>query len=197
MMLRVGLTGGIGSGKTLVSSVFEKLGVAVYYADSAARKLMNSEAELKKGIVGMFGERAYGSDGLNRAFVAEAVFGDDEKLAGLNMLVHPAVRKDFIRWTELQAGSPYVIEEAAILFDSGASTGMDLTVLVHAPEELRIERVMKRDGVSREAVLKRMAHQFSEEELKKLADHILVNDGNEMILPQVIELHNMILNSRG
>ena len=195
-MLRIGLTGGIGSGKTLVSSIFEKLGVAVYYADSAARRLMNSEAELKNGILSMFGELAYGNDGLNRAYLAEAVFGDGEKLAGLNRLVHPAVRKDFIRWTELQGGSPYVLEEAAILFESGASKGMDLTVLVHAPEEIRIERVMKRDGVSREAVLKRMAHQFSEEELKKLADHILVNDGNEMILPQVIELHNKILKSR-
>lgn len=195
-MLRVGLTGGIGSGKTLVSSVFEKLGVAVYYADSAARELMNTEAELKKGIQSMFGERAYSSGGLDRAYLAEAVFGDDEKLAGLNKLVHPAVRQDFKRWTELQAGSPYVLEEAAILFESGASEGMDLTVLVHAPVELRIERVMKRDGVSREAVLKRMAHQFSEAQLMKLADHILVNDGNEMILPQVIELHNKILNSR-
>jgi len=96
----------------------------------------------------------------------------------------------------LQTGSPYVLEEAAILFESGASLEMDLTVLVHAPEELRIGRVMERDGVSREAVLKRMAHQLGEEELLKLADHILMNDGKEMILPQVIELHNKIINSR-
>ena len=195
-MLRVGLTGGIGSGKTMVSSIFEKLGVPVYNADAAARKLMNSEAELKDGIALMFGDLAYGSDGLNKTYIAESVFGDAEKLAGLNKLVHPAVRKDFIRWTGLQTGSPYVLEEAAILFESGASLEMDLTVLVHAPEELRIGRVMERDGVSREAVLKRMAHQLGEEELLKLADHILMNDGKEMILPQVIELHNKIINSR-
>ncbi|MEA3461873.1 MAG: dephospho-CoA kinase, partial [Bacteroidota bacterium] len=131
-MLRVGLTGGIGSGKTLVSSIFEKLGVPVYNADSAARELMNSEAELKEGIVRMFGDLAYGNDGLNRKYMAESVFGDSEKLAGLNRLVHPAVRKDFIRWSGMQSGSPYVIEEAAILFESGASREMNLTVLVHA-----------------------------------------------------------------
>jgi len=195
-MLRVGLTGGIGSGKTLVSGVFEKLGVPVYYADAAARKLMNSEDELKKGIVSMFGEQAYGRDGLNRALIARSVFGDADKLAQLNRLVHPAVREDFVRWTELHTESPYVLEEAAILFESGASLGMDLNVLVHAPQEIRIDRVMKRDGVSREAVLKRMTHQFKEEKLMKLADHILVNDGKEMVLPQVIELHNKILNTR-
>jgi len=111
-------------------------------------------------------------------------------------LVHPHVRKDFIRWTVQHSESPYVIEEAAILFESGASLEMDQTILVYAPEELRISRVMKRDGLKREDVLKRMEHQLSEEEKMKKADHILSNDGRQMLLPQVIELHNTILNSR-
>jgi dephospho-CoA kinase len=193
-MFKLGLTGGIGSGKTLVCQIFEKLGVPVYYADTAARLLMNTDAELKSGIKLMFGEQAFGRDGLDRQYLADSVFGDHEKLSGLNRLVHPSVRKDFIRWTDLQMESPYVIEEAAILFESGASIEMNLSVLVYAPEELRISRVMKRDGVGREAVLKRMGHQLGEEELMEKADHVLINDGTQMLLPQVIELHNKILN---
>ena len=195
-MFKLGLTGGIGSGKTLVCEIFEKLGVPVYYADSAARDLMNRDAELMAGIRQMFGDEAYGTDGLDRQYMAARVFGNHEKLKGLNQLVHPAVRKDFIKWAERQEGSPYVIEEAAILFESGASEGMDLSVLVYAPEELRISRVMKRDGIQREAVLKRMEHQLSEEKKKEMADHVLVNDGKQMILPQVIDLHNDILKRR-
>jgi len=194
-MFRVGLTGGIGSGKTLASSIFEKLGVPVYYADTAARELMNSDAGLKGDIVSLFGDQAYGKDGLNRQYLADSVFGDPVKLAGLNRLVHPAVRLDFKRWTAEQSGSPYVIEEAAILFESGASQEMNLSVLVYAPEELRISRVMKRDGVDREAVQRRMGHQLSEEEKMEKADFVLINDGKEMLLPQVVELHNKILNS--
>jgi dephospho-CoA kinase len=195
-MFKLGLTGGIGSGKTLVCQIFEKLGVPVYYADAAARELMNSDAGLIAGIRQMFGEEAYGKEGLNRKYLADSVFGDHAKLSGLNQLVHPAVRKDFMQWTEGQAAAAYVIEEAAILFESGASAGMDLTVLVYAPEELRINRVMKRDGITREAVRKRMEHQMSEEKKREMADHLLVNDGSRMILPQVIDLHRDIIKRR-
>lgn len=195
-MLLVGLTGGIGSGKTLVCSIFEKLKVPVYHADEAARRLMNSEAGLMEGIREMFGDQAYGRDGLNRAYLAGLVFGDEERLSGLNKLVHPAVRDDFKRWAGQQRDAAYVIEEAAILFESGASQEMDLTILVHAPEEVRIRRVMERDGVSRVEVLKRIRHQMREEKLMKMADHRLLNDGTTMILPQVIELHNKILNRK-
>ena len=193
-MLKLGLTGGIGSGKTLVCQILEKLGVPVYYADRAARELMNSDAELMESIRHMFGDQAYSKEGLDRQYVASSVFGDHERLSQLNSLVHPAVRKDFIRWTAQHSESPYVVEEAAILFESGASVEMDQTVLVYAPEELRISRVMNRDGRSREDVLKRMEHQLSEEEKMKKADHVLTNDGTQMLLPQVIELHNKILN---
>jgi dephospho-CoA kinase len=195
-MLMVGLTGGIGSGKTLVCSIFEKLKVPVYHADEAARRLMNSDAGLMESIREMFGDQAYGRDGLNRAYLAGLVFGDEERLSGLNKLVHPAVRDDFKRWAGQQRDAAYVIEEAAILFESGASQEMDLTILVHAPEEVRIRRVMERDGVSRVEVLKRIRHQMREETLMKMADHHLLNDGTTMILPQVVELHNKILNRK-
>jgi len=192
-MFRMGITGGIGSGKTLVCGILEKLGVSVYYADASARRLMDNDPGLREGIVAMFGERAYLEDGLNREFIAEAVFGDEERLARLNRLVHPFVREDFFRWETLQGGSPYVVEEAAILFESGASKLMDLSVLVYAPEELRISRVIERDRVEREVVLKRMGHQLSEKEKMRMAGHIIYNDGSRMILPQVIELHNTTL----
>jgi dephospho-CoA kinase len=195
-MFQVGLTGGIGSGKTLVCGIFEKLGVPVYHADEAARRLMNNDAGLMESIRKMFGDQAYSREGLNRSYLAGLVFGDEERLSGLNSLVHPAVRDDFKRWTGQQGDAPYVIEEAAILFESGASQEMGLTILVYAPEEVRIRRVMERDGVSREEVLKRMRHQMCEEKLMQLADHRVLNDGTAMILPQVIELHNKILNRK-
>lgn len=195
-MFKLGLTGGIGSGKTLVCKIFEKLGIPVYYADQAARLLMNEDAGLKSQIIQRFGNQAYAGKELNRPFLADLVFGDDDRLSALNRLVHPVVREDFLKWAKRQKGVPYVIEEAAILFESGASREMDMSALVYAPEELRIARVMKRDGVGREDVLRRMGHQMTEEEHLKMADHVLNNDGTQMILPQVIELHNMIINGR-
>lgn len=193
-MFSVGLTGGIGSGKSLVCNILGKLGVPVYSADTEARRLMDRDSGLKDAIIQRFGGRAYTPEGLNREFLAESVFGDKEKLEQLNGLVHPVVGNDFIRWAALQGEVPYVVEEAAILFESGANEKMNLSVLVYAPRELRIKRVMERDRVDREHVLKRMGHQMSQEELLNMADHIIQNDGVQMLLPQVIELHTKILN---
>jgi dephospho-CoA kinase len=192
-MFRVGLTGGIGSGKSLICSILEKLRVPVYYADAEAKRLMNNDPDLKIQIVDLFGEQAYRQDSLDRKYLAERLFGDEEMLAAMNKVVHPAVREDFNRWTNLQKEAPYVVEEAAILFESGAHVELDYTVLAYAPAEIRISRVMDRDGTDRESVLKRMGHQLSEEEKKKLADYIILNDGQQMLLPQVIELHNKLL----
>ncbi len=189
-MYCVGVTGGIGSGKSLVCSILDKLGVPVYSADAEARRLMNSDRDLRDAIVQMFGNGAYSGDVLNRKFLAQSVFGNQEKIAQLNGLVHPVVGRDFKRWAALQREAPYVVEEAAILFESGAHKRMDLSVLVYAPRELRISRVMERDQVDREDVLKRMGHQMSEEELAHMAGHLIYNDGTQMLLPQVIELHN-------
>lgn len=194
-MYHLGLTGGIGSGKTLVCSVLEKLGVAVYYADSEARRLMNSEPQLVRQIKELFGKEAYINDSLHREFLAKQVFGDTVKLAKLNAVVHPAVWKDFFSWAQTQKDAPYVVKEAAILFESGISHSLDGSVLVYAPEAMRIQRVMDRDGVDEESVRRRMMHQMDEEEKKKLADYIIYNDDSEMLLPQIIALHNKILNS--
>ena len=195
-MYQLGLTGGIGSGKTLVCSILEKLGVPVYYADSAARRLMNSDAKLRNSIVGIFGAEVYNGAVLNRNLLARKVFGNQEMLEKLNAMVHPAVRKDYSGWVESQKVAPYVVEEAAILFESGADRLMDGSVLVYAPEALRIKRVMKRDGVDEESVRSRMIHQMDEDKKKKRADHIIYNDEKEMLLPQVIALHNKVINSR-
>lgn len=195
-MYLLGLTGGIGSGKTLVCSLLERLGIPVYYADAAAKRLMNQDPVLAGAIIRLLGEEAYHGTSLNRGFVADAVFGDPDLLAQLNALVHPAVRKDFSIWVEHQERVPYVVEEAAILFESGAHRFLDGSVLVYAPEELRIRRVMERDGVEELSVRKRMMHQMNEEEKMKLADHIIYNDDRQMLLPQVIALHNKLLNTR-
>jgi len=192
-MFRVGLTGGIGSGKSLICSILEKFRVPVYYADTQAKKLMNSNPDLRNQIVELLGEQAYGSGRLDSSYLAGRLFEDAALLTSMNSIVHPAVRNDFKRWADLQIDVPYVVEEAAILFESGSYKEMDFTVLASAPQEVRISRVMERDGSDRDSVLRRMGHQWSEEELKKLADHVIVNDGMQMLLPQVIELHNKLL----
>ena len=191
--MKVGLTGGIGSGKTLVCSVLEKLGVAVYYADSEARRLMNSDPELVLQISGLFGNKAYEGGILNREFLAQRVFKDKVLLTRLNELVHPAVRKDFSRWANEQKPAFYVVEEAAILFESGSDRNMDLTVGVFSEKELRVQRVMQRDGITREQVRMRMNSQMNEKEKMERADMVIYNDGKLMILPQIINMHNAIL----
>jgi len=193
MTYQVGVTGGIGSGKTLVCNVLEKLGIPVYRADFEARRLMEEDSELVGQIVELFGEEAYIGGALNRSYLAERVFGDGEQLRGLNGVVHPAVRRDYHRWLDQQSGAPYVVEEAAILFESGASRFMDLVVMVYAPEALRIKRVMIRDGVGEEAVKKRMEHQMDEEEKRSKADLVIMNDENSRLLPRILDVHQQIL----
>ena len=192
-MLRVGLTGGIGSGKSLICSILEKLRVPVYYADAEARRLMNSDPVLKDRIRALMGAKAYRDEELDRKYLADRLFGNQKMLEAMNALVHPAVRKDFNAWTQAYKEDPYVVKEAAILFESGAHRELDSTVLVYAPMELRIRRVMERDRCNREAVLKRISHQMAEDEQKKLANHVILNDGHQMLLPQVVELHKSFI----
>jgi len=195
-MYRLGITGGIGSGKTLVCSILEILGIPVYHADEAARRLMENEPQLVSGISILLGEEVYQGGLLDRKAVAEKVFRDRRLLQELNGLVHPAVREDFLAWESKQGEAPYVAEEAAIMFESGADRLMDLTVLVYAPEEMRISRVMQRDGSDREEVVRRMRSQMDEEEKKQRAGAVITNDGSDMLLPQVIGLHEKILNRK-
>ncbi|MCB9191081.1 MAG: dephospho-CoA kinase [Flavobacteriales bacterium] len=185
----VGITGGIGSGKTTTCKIFEQLNVPVYYADIRAKELMLHNEQLRSKIIQAFGEKAYSNGHLNREYLAKVVFSSKEKLSVLNGLVHPAVGADFEAWLEEHESAKYVLKEAAILFESGAYHNVDVTVLVIAPKEVRIDRVTERDGFTRDEVLKRMNNQWTQERKAKLADHIINNDGTELLIPQVLELH--------
>lgn len=192
-MLKIGLTGGIGSGKSFVGKVFRSLGIPVYEADVEAKRLMVEDAEVVSGITSLIGSEAYYSGKINREYIASRVFKDKALLADLNEIVHPALGHDFERWVERQTGSKYVIEEAAILFESGASDRMDYSIVVQADEDTRLKRVMERDGVLEEAVRARMANQLSGDELIKMADFIIYNENDRLILPQIVDLHSKIL----
>ena len=191
-MIRIGLTGGIGSGKSTVAKVFEVLGIPVYYADDAAKKLMNEDEELKEKIKKEFGESIYKEEKLDRKKLADIVFTSPEKLNLLNALVHPATLKDAEKWMQEQT-SHYCIKEAALIFESGAHEHLDYVIGVTAPAPLRILRTMQRDGITREEVIARMDKQMDETIKMKLCDFVIQNDEQEMILPQVLDLHKKIL----
>ncbi|MBL0182871.1 MAG: dephospho-CoA kinase [Chitinophagaceae bacterium] len=191
-MLKIGLTGGIGSGKSTVAKVFEVLGIPVYYADDAAKRMMNEDEGLKQKIKQQFGEEVYDNGKLNRKALAEIVFNAPGKLDQLNALTHPATIAGAERWMQQQT-TPYCIKEAALIFESGAQEHLDYVIGVTAPAPLRIQRTMQRDGVSREEVMARMDKQMEESIKMKLCDFIIVNDEQEMMLPQVLELHNKLL----
>ena len=187
-MLKIGLTGGIGSGKSTVAAIFEKLGIPVYYADLEARRLMNEDAGLRSSILSLFGKEAYTGSVLNRPYISSVVFNDKEKLASLNALVHPVTIRNSELWVSAQT-SRYVVREAALIFESGVNKHLDYVIGVSAPEELRISRVMARDGVPEEAVRSRMSHQLGEEEKMKRCDFVVANDDTRLLLPQVLALH--------
>jgi len=190
-MLKIGITGGIGSGKTTVCRLFELLGVSVYYADVRAKMLMHTDPDLIEGIKMAFGKEVYSGQTLNRALLGSIVFNNAERLQQLNGLVHPAVFRDFDIWSIEQTGH-YVLKEAAILFESGSSKDCAYTILVKSPVDLRTSRVMLRDGISKEDVLKRMDKQMSDEEKEKLASFIILNDETQLVIPQVLALHDRI-----
>ena len=186
-MLRVGVCGGIGSGKSTVCEMFAARGIAVYSADERAKELMNSSESLREALVEAFGAECYRNGVLDRAYLAGRVFGCDEQLQRLNAIVHPAVREDFERWTAEQS-SDYVLLEAAILFEAHFDDVVDATVAVLAPAPLRLERAMKRDGVSREKIELRMAAQASDDELVSRANFAIVNIAMEDVEKDVAEL---------
>lgn len=189
MTLTVGVTGGIGSGKTTVCRVFQLLGVPVFEADTVAKNLYNTNSEIKSGLIHLFGANIYTPEGLlNRKKLASLIFTNEIHLAKVNELVHPVVRAAFENWLKMHKNAPYVIHEAAILFESGFYKMMDFTLLVTAPENERIARVMARDGVTGQMVRERMQKQWSEEKKEKLAGKVLVNDNKNLIIPEIIQI---------
>jgi dephospho-CoA kinase len=192
MVFRVGLTGGIGSGKSTVAQIFEVLGIPVYYADISAKKLMNENAELRSAITNIFGEQAYVNKILDRKYISSIVFSDAAKLQQLNALVHPATKKDGEAWMQQQTSS-YAIHEAALIFEAKVSDRLDLVIGVSSPIELRINRAMERDKVSREEVLKRMGQQLDEDLKMSKCDFVLINDEQQLLIPQVLELHEKLI----
>lgn len=191
-MLRVGLTGGIGSGKSTVAKIFEVLGVPVYYADIAAKRLMNQDEELKQHIINHFGTASYVNDQLDRAYIASHVFNNKEKLELLNSFTHPATIKDANTWMQQQNAS-YTIKEAALIFESGSAAYLDHVVGVYTPTPLRIQRIMQRDKITQEEVLQRMNRQINEDIKMRLCDTVLFNDEQQLLVPQVLSLHEKLL----
>jgi dephospho-CoA kinase len=196
-MLKVGITGGIGSGKTTVCQIFEKLGVPVYYADQRAKELMEDDKQLRRDIQQEFGADIYDAEGhLDRRRLAGIVFSNEEKLQKLNNLVHPAVFRDNQSWNEVLAKKnyPYTLREAALLVETGSYLTLDKLIVVSAPEEDRINRVIARDDATREQVLARIKAQMPEEQKVKYADYIIFNDRIMDLVPEVTKIHVDLMN---
>ncbi len=193
-MLEIGITGGIGSGKTTVCKIFMQLGIEVYFADDRAKWLMNNHEDLKKEIISIFGIEAYLNGELNRGHISNIAFNNSEKLILLNQAVHPRVFEDYKFWsTEMKnQGHPYILKEAALLFESGSYKELDFIICVIADEETRIKRVMERDNLKREEVIQRLNKQMKQEEKVKLSSFIIDNNGNQSLIEQVIKIDREI-----
>ena len=191
-MLKIGLTGGIGSGKSTVAHIFEVLNIPVYYADDAAKRLMNESDELKSSIINAFGKNAYKDGMLDRTYLANEVFNNEEKIKVLNSIVHPATIDDAAAWFQKQTAS-YVIKEAALIFESNSNITLDYVIGVQSPEALRIQRTISRDHITVQQVQARMSKQMDEDAKMRLCDYFIVNDEEQMLIPQVLKLHENFL----
>ena len=193
MGLKIGITGGIGSGKTTVCKIFSALGIPIYYADDRAKSLMVNDSKLKNALIKTFGAETYLPSGLiNRKHLAGIVFNDQLALDKLNAIVHPAVKQDGIAWAKNHSEFPYTLREAALIYESGIDKTLDYIIVVTAPESLRIQRVIQRDDVEEAAVRARIDKQWPEAEKVKRADFIIHNDGKQSLVKQVLEIHKKI-----
>lgn len=195
-MITIGLTGGIGSGKTTVANYFIELGVPVYFADNEAKELMNTSKKIKKKLIAQFGEEAYKDGKLNRAYLAAIVFNDKNKLNIINKIVHPEVVKHFSIWVKQQSQNiknDYVIQENAILFENGSASKFNYIITVTAPVDIRINRILKRDSITKDAILSRMDNQWSDNEKVKLSDFVINNINLIDTKKQVKKLHKKLL----
>jgi|TARA_R100000479_G_scaffold176482_1_gene131249 dephospho-CoA kinase len=190
----VGLTGGIGSGKTTIATMFNELGVPVYIADIEAKKLTNTSEKIKTELLNILGEQAYNKDGLNRKYVADKIFNDAELLKRVNEIIHPEVAKHFRNWAKQQSEA-YCIKEAAILFENGGYKECDYTILVTAPKEIRIKRILERDDTTEDEIKSRMDNQWPDEKKIELADFIIENTDINITKEQVVKVHEHLINT--
>jgi len=194
-MIKIGVTGGIGSGKSIVCKVFECLGVSIYNADQRAKALMQQDESVVSQIKAAFGAASYKDGRLNRDYLAEKVFNDQEQLKTLNAIVHPAVGRDFESWAMEQA-PPYVIKEAALIFESQSHQSLNHVICVSAPESLRVHRVLMRDAYRTKAEIQNiMSNQLPESEKVNMADYVIINDDQQMVVPQILKIHHQFDNS--
>jgi dephospho-CoA kinase len=191
MVLKIGLTGGIGSGKSTIAKIFEVLGIPVYYADTEAKRIMNTDPHLKAEITKHFGQEAYVDNQLNRTYLGSIVFNNKDKLSLLNSLVHPATIRDSKEWIKKQT-TPYIIKEAALIFESGSQGDLDYVIGVSAPAHLRIQRAMHRDNLTRVQVQQRISKQIEEVIKMHLCDFVIYNDEVKPVIPQVLDLHKKL-----
>ena len=192
--MKVGITGNIGSGKTTVCKIFETFGIPIYYADIEAKKLMSEDINVKEQIKLLFGLEAYLEDGtLDRAYIANIVFNNPQMLTRLNYIVHPAVKYHSAQWAKNQKKAPYNLKEAALMIESENHKALDKLIVVSAPIDIRVARVMKRDNVEEEAVMARESKQMPEAEKLKIADYVITNDGKKSLIKQVHRIHNELL----
>jgi len=195
MSLEVGITGGIGAGKTLIANIFRTFGIPIYNSDEEAKRLMNEDEELKGKIIDLFGNESYAKGVLNRTYLTNIVFKDQDNLSRLNAIVHPAVYNDYNKWLTNHEAFPITIKEAALLFESGSYKDLDYTIMVSAPRPTRIRRVLLRDtNRTKENIEEIIDKQMSDSAKKKLSDFNIINDGKRMVIPQVLEIYQKLLN---
>lgn len=187
-MIKLGITGGIGSGKSTVSEIFSLCNVPVYIADTESKRLVATSPVIKEKLINIYGEELFEGGVLNKALLASHIFNDKAKLEQVNAIIHPEVEKDFKEWVINHAHNPVIVHEAAILFESGFNKLMDKIVMVYTPLEIRLERTMKRDHTTREKVLERIHNQMPDEEKAKLSDFVIVNDGAHSLIEQVLDI---------
>jgi len=194
---KIGITGGIGAGKSIVCEVFRALLVPVYNADSRAKWLMENAEEVKALIKGSFGEKAYNINGfLDRNYLARAVFPHEKNLTKINQIVHPAVERDFNAWVEQYLDAKYIMKEAALLVETASYLQLDALIVVSAPERLRIQRVLKRDTHrTKSDILRIISKQLDEQEKLKAAKYVIVNDDKKSLLPQILKIHDLLIKS--
>jgi dephospho-CoA kinase len=195
-MLKIGITGGIGSGKTTVCKIFEKLGTPIYYADIEAAKILSDNKTIQQKVISLLGNIVVENGTINRKKIAEIVFSDSTKLNSLNEIIHPEVKKHSAIWMNMYTSNPYIIKESAIIFENNLQDEFDYIIIVTAPKELKIKRIKERDNSTTEEIEKRIKNQLSDEEKIKLADYVIANDEKLLLTPQIIELHKFFISKQ-